>query len=471
MVEEMKNLRDNRIAEWEGVLKQAQGITAGYLADIEKVDKDLVARAKQMHKQVEEILSKSQSTLQQMKVVGLTKLQDQEKYLADRLEQLKEDVRKYEDKLQDADANVLLQFEESTTQSVDKPKPLETESIPIFTQGQDDTKSLECMFGTIASNHAGEDKTQESVRSSALHVLRAEAPNAKDLHSKTTTAHLPQSSGNSARSLIPNPTVQSRFDVDTGSPHIACTEQGLAWVRTYKDFSMFSSDGIIQLVNRKGSVKDTIYTDFIINDMAVTSDGELLLADYTNKCIKLVSRNKKLSSLFCTRGTPCGLCFLHNGDIVVTLSDGKVVMYSTDGQIRRTLDHIKFRCPRKVAVNQINQDIYICDEGRVIAVGDDGRLRYEYTGQGDGISFSPDDVCTDQIGHVLITDYNNQSVHILDQEGRFIQHILTSQGLSWPVTIDVDGEGYVWVWGRGWRLQRICEGGQILTVENLLHTV
>ena len=50
------------------------------------------------------------------------------------------------------------------------------------------------------------------------------------------------------------------------------------------------------------------------------------------------------------------------------------------------------------------------------------------------------------MGHVLIADHNNHRVHILDQEGQFIQFILTSQqGLHEPITIDVDKEGYVWV--------------------------
>ena len=106
-----------------------------------------------------------------------------------------------------------------------------------------------------------------------------------------------------------------------------------------------------------------------------------------------------------------------------------------------------------VAVNKVNQDIYICDHdynywnssGKVVTIGADGKVRYEYTGQDDKV-FAPADVCTDQMGHVLITDYWNHRVHILDQEGRFIQYILTEQqGLSGPTTIGVDGEGYVWV--------------------------
>ena len=159
--------------------------------------------------------------------------------------------------------------------------------------------------------------------------------------------------------------------------------------------------------------------------MAVTSDGDLLLTDHDNRCIKSISRKKTVSTLLTTSRDPYWLSCLHNGDIVVTFrGDSKVVIYSRTGQIRQTLDHIKFRWPRSVSVNKVNQDIYICDKkggafaspGKVVAVGDDYELRYEYTGQGYS-EFTPVDVCTDEMGQVLITDFNNHRVHMLDQEG------------------------------------------------------
>ena len=217
---------------------------------------------------------------------------------------------------------------------------------------------------------------------------------------------------------------------------------------------MRTKDKRLQLVDREGSVKDTINTDFAFNDMTVTSYGDLLLTDRDNRCIRCVSKQKTIHTLFRTSWKPSCLGCSHNNDIVVAFSnESKVAVYGRNGQIRRTLDHIKFRYPQSVAVNKVNQDIRICDleegyfdsPGKLIAVGADGQLQYEYTGQGDS-KFNPVDVCTDQMGHVLIIDYNNHQVHVLDQEGRFIQYLLTSQqGLKRRYTIDVDREGYVWV--------------------------
>ena len=213
-----------------------------------------------------------------------------------------------------------------------------------------------------------------------------------------------------------------------------------------------SNTRTLKLMNRHGAVKDKIKVDYHISDMALTWDGEILITD--SNCIKSISREKKISILFATNLYPSGLCCLHNGDIVVAFSwEGKVIVYSKDGQIRQTIDDIKFRHPMRVAANKVNQDIYVCDHekhsydsaGKVFAVRAERQLRYEYTGQGHK-PLNPVAVCSDQMGFVLITDYCNKRVEILDQKGQFIRYILTSEhGLDKPITIDVDGDGYVWI--------------------------
>ena len=195
-------------------------------------------------------------------------------------------------------------------------------------------------------------------------------------------------------SLIPEPKVNFKFEIDSSCSVIACVDQGLAWANTSK---------ALQLVDRDGSVKDTIQLDFDIKDLTVTSDGDILMTDFSNKCIKSVSRQKEIgnlqvstlfrtrqlttSILFSTSGKPSGLCCLQNGNILVTFpEDRKVVVYSSTGQIKKTLDHIKFSYPLKVAVNKLNQDLYIiCDfvnhfYCELLTIRPDGQLRRRYSG-------------------------------------------------------------------------------------------
>ena len=440
MLEETKALRDITIIAWEEVLNQARRITTDFLANIDDIDKELVARAEDMRKQVEVILSQSQKTLKQMKNSGLAKLLKQEKHLVDKIEKMKADVARCENQLLDADPNVLLQFEQGTIQTKETPPPLETTFLPTFTRGENDINVLEKFFGSLSTESVS---VLEKSSKSPLSTV----PTSSSDPGKTPVLLKQSDSSSSAtqRSLIPTPSVLSQFDVNINDPRLACLEGGLAWVET--------EEKKIQLMDRKEAVKDKINIDFDFCDMIVTSDGALLLPDYTSRCIKTVSKQKKISTLFKTSGKPYSLCCLQNGDIVVAFDeDSRVIMYTRDGKIKRTLDHIKFRYPKKVAVNNANQDICICDHeedgvyfpGKVIAVGADGQLRYEYSGQG-GKPIVPADACTDQMGHVLIIDCDNHQIHILDQEGRFIQYILTLQELNYPNTIDVDREGHVWV--------------------------
>ena len=152
---------------------------------------------------------------------------------------------------------------------------------------------------------------------------------------------------------------------------------------------------------------------------------------------------------------PFGLCCLQSGDIAVTFAyEGRVIIYSMSGKVIKEPDKKLFKCPFWVAQSKVNNDLYITDKtenyhnstGKVLALGKGYRVRYEYTGQDDRRFFFPSGLCTDNAGHVLITDYYNDRVHILDRDGRFLQYLLTrEQGFRRPLSIAVDSEGNAWV--------------------------
>ena len=103
------------------------------------------------------------------------------------------------------------------------------------------------------------------------------------------------------------------------------------------------------------------------------------------------------------------------------------------------VDKNLFRHPCGIAQSKVCSDLYITDKmdkdfesiGKVLALDNDYKVRYEYTGIDNGEPFYPCGLCTDHSGHVLITDIHNQRVHILDREGQFLQYVLTGeQGLG-----------------------------------------
>ena len=239
--------------------------------------------------------------------------------------------------------------------------------------------------------------------------------------------------------LISNPSIESTFQSGGYSPALVCVGSGLAWVR--------ADSRVLHLVDRDGSVKDTINTNFDFDCIALTPQGDILFSDVTNKSVNSISRDKTVTTLFQTEWIPSGLCSLHNGNVAVAFSeDGRVVVFSMSGEVIKELDKKYFKFPYWMANNKVNNDMYITNYngGSVVAIDQDYNVRYAYKGQGE--SFRPCDICTDDAGHVLITDWNNESVHILNKDGKFVQYLLTGeQGLENPSDIDVDSEGDAWV--------------------------
>ena len=442
-------IRNKTICKWEEILQQIRKITSEFQDNIDKIAKKLVARAAEMHKEVDAILFQSQRTLKEVKTLGLSKLQKQEKYVTDRLQQYKSDVNKYENQLKDTDQSALLQFKEGSMQS--KAKLPSFEISTVFIKGENDTSAMQKIFGELSAEGIRVSKGSALNTTKVINKSKEKDQSTSNEEtsdsSKTESIQTNSASSNAQKSLIPEPTVESEFLVDNHNAHIAIVQHDLAWIQTG-----FRS---VQMMNSDGSVRDEIRNNSNITDITLSLDGDLLFTDASSN-IKLVSKQKEITTLFELIWQPTGLCSLPNNDLLVAFGRcGKVKVFNNEGIIRHNLDHIKFRYPWRVAVNKVNSEMYVSDHekfgctgrywGKVIAIGADQQLRYEYSGQGEH-KICPQGVCTDQMGHVLITDYNKHCVHILDQDGQFIRYLLTSnQGLYKPMTIDVDSNSHVWV--------------------------
>ena len=253
MVEEMKTIRDSTVADRERALEAAKKITTDYVNGVEKTDKDLVDRATEMHKEVEVILTEHQNALQRMKAADLFKLMDQEKKMADMLQQPLRDVKKYEDQLRDGDPNALLQFKRQPSALTSEKTPsLHNASAPIFIKGESDTTATQKAFGELSSDVTSvanrcSTQTQETANTCSITQMET-APKRKPADDNVTAAtrqsNLYCSKAASRQStlycstapkyLIPRPSVESTFNIShTKYSHIACVDQGLAWVMMF----------------------------------------------------------------------------------------------------------------------------------------------------------------------------------------------------------------------------------------------
>ncbi|XP_078312790.1 uncharacterized protein LOC111138256 [Crassostrea virginica] len=80
----------------------------------------------------------------------------------------------------------------------------------------------------------------------------------------------------------------------------------------------------------------------------------------------------------------------------------------------------------------------------VVVVNKSGQHRFSYTGQGS--VFRPCGICTDILGHIVLCDDVSNTVHFLDQDGRFLSLILSQQpDIKYPRGVRVDDENNLYV--------------------------
>ncbi|XP_052692032.1 uncharacterized protein LOC128170098 [Crassostrea angulata] len=146
-----------------------------------------------------------------------------------------------------------------------------------------------------------------------------------------------------------------------------------------------------------------------------------------------------------------------NGDILVgmhTDGEAKVNRYNKTGteiqNIQRDNEGQElYRIPFYITEN-INGDVCVSDFNKhaVVVVDKSGQRRFSYTGQSS--TFTPCGIYTDVLGHILVCDDDSNTVHLLNQDGRFLSLLLTQQtGIKYSCSVCVDDDNNLWVgqWG------------------------
>ena len=101
--------------------------------------------------------------------------------------------------------------------------------------------------------------------------------------------------------------------------------------------------------------------------------------------------------------------------------------------------------PHHIAEN-INGDICTSDFNKraVVVLNKSGQHRFSYPDQGS--RFCPWGIWTDVLGHILVYDSSSVSVHLLNQDGRFLFFILPpKQENEIPYGVCVDDENNLYV--------------------------
>ncbi|KAJ8311001.1 hypothetical protein KUTeg_011446 [Tegillarca granosa] len=218
----------------------------------------------------------------------------------------------------------------------------------------------------------------------------------------------------------------------------------------------------ISLITSDGEVIQNIHTEFRIGDAAVCTSGDLLVTKWAGNIVKKIIRDISIKDIYTARDNyeTRGITATDTGNILVVLhnyKDSKILEITTSGQYIRTLLHNLadiiqlFEDPRFICTN-INDGIIVTDKGKVVAVNKQGQRRFIYhTGwRQHKKSFIPHYLVTDKHGHIIISDFDNSVLHVLDRDGKFTQYLMTpEQGCDLPVGLDLDNHGRLWMCNYG----------------------
>ncbi|XP_061186767.1 uncharacterized protein LOC133194882 [Saccostrea echinata] len=243
------------------------------------------------------------------------------------------------------------------------------------------------------------------------------------------------------------------------------------------DKSWVSEKGrTIRCVDIHGSVHDTVTPTLNSSDdspkpkeeelicISVNRNGELMYSDYNNRTVNIY-RHERTEIMITSPNdwNPAGLTSTKSGDILVNLYNGdqnKIVRY----QGQKVVNEI-FKDENEKPIygsgkymlfveENNNEDICVSDRNAdtVVVVDKTGRVRFRFDGTPAKRkeTFDPNELVTDSLSQIIVTDWRNNCLHILDQDGQFLKCV-DNCDLSNPRGLSLDNEGRLWVglYGKG----------------------
>uniref|UniRef100_K1RJS9 Tripartite motif-containing protein 45 n=1 Tax=Magallana gigas TaxID=29159 RepID=K1RJS9_MAGGI len=173
----------------------------------------------------------------------------------------------------------------------------------------------------------------------------------------------------------------------------------------------------------------------------------------TEKTVRMISDTDTVVTMFTTGDwEPYGVTSTASCDLLACLlkdDQSKVVRYSSTGTVLQEIQYDSQCQPlyknATYITENVNGDIIVTDweKNAVIVVDRLGIFRYSYSGK-DGEFFACS-IATDSVGHVVVTDFCGNKIHMLDKAGRFLRYIIPEGGIEYPRGVCILGHGEMMV--------------------------
>lgn len=393
----------------------------------EVLEREISMCGDKLHREIDSVVESLKSDAKKYRDEHLTELQLEITVIENKLKDIQEAMTERENLL--SKSAQLLEFDADIQHFKVIPESTNFE-LPVFTPGQGDVKAI---FGQLSS------------------LITSVSP----------SYAIKRERSKKSKRIMREPYIQASVTVGERYVYdVTCASVDSVWMC---GAGVFYHDYNVRLIGKDGENKETLECPINPRYIALKSPTCVVFSDDSDKTVKLWSRDLQMILVRTGDWIPKGVDVTMSGDIIVcqfkkaevapvhsTLS--RVVRYDENGSELRIMEYCEgkrlFKLALFVAENR-NFDICVSDEGKhaVVVLDKIGKMQFVYKGNiksGKYHSFNPRGLDTDSQGNILISDYLNYTVHIIDQHGTFLHYLMRKQ-LKLPLGLSVDEEDKVWV--------------------------
>jgi hypothetical protein len=237
----------------------------------------------------------------------------------------------------------------------------------------------------------------------------------------------------STRTLLDEPECVTTLKADcTKLKGICCESPDKVWI--------YGDDEKLRQLDKNGTLLKCIdaVSGNSQKDIAINKQNQIAFSHKTDECVNLVRDDHIEEAINVAGWIPYGLCFNSDGDLMVCMRpndymESKVGIFS-DGTLTQ---EIQFDDTGKPLFSASRNNMYITENGNcdicvsdwnacaVVVVKKSGEFRFRYTGilSRSFKEFYPHGIDTDNSCRILVADRDNDCVHVIDRNGKFLRYI------------------------------------------------